>query len=101
MEVKGLRLIRIFHGLKLNELAKKLDISPSYLSEIERGIKKPTLEVIQKYAEIFDTKPSSIMFFCENLDAKNMHKDYATMRNFLFKFLNALDHGSKKIIPHK
>ena len=36
----ALRLIRVFHDLKQQDLADRLEISKSYLSEIENGQKK-------------------------------------------------------------
>jgi transcriptional regulator with XRE-family HTH domain len=67
-----LRLLRVFHDIKQNELAEKIDISKSYISELENGNRTPSLEVIQKYSDFFKIPISSIMFFSENLeDAKN------------------------------
>ena len=65
---EALRLIRVYHDLKQKEVAEKLRISTSYLSEIEKGHKTPTLEVIQKYAQFFDLPVSSIMFFAETVE---------------------------------
>jgi transcriptional regulator with XRE-family HTH domain len=62
---RSLRLIREFHRLKQNELAEKLKLSASHLSEIESGIKTPSLELINKYSEIFDIPASSILLFAE------------------------------------
>lgn len=47
------RLIRSFRkkrNLSLQELARQAELSVSYLSEIERGKKQPTLETIEKLA---------------------------------------------------
>lgn len=41
-----LRSVRNSRGLTLEEVAKNLDVSPSYLSEIERGKKIPSLRVL-------------------------------------------------------
>lgn len=65
---RALRLIRIFHDIKQNELAEKLGVSRSYLSEIESGKKSPSLEIVNKYSEYFDIPASSILFFSEQLD---------------------------------
>ena len=65
---EALRLLRVFHDLKQKELAEKLGISPSHVSEIEKGNRTPSLEVIQKYATVFHIPVSSIMFFSENID---------------------------------
>ena len=68
---EALRLIRVFHDLKQNELAERLGISKSYLSELERGKKSPSMEVIQQYASEFEMPVSSILFFSEQLDNPN------------------------------
>ncbi len=64
---EALRLIRVFHDLKQAELASRIGLSNSYLSEIEKGKKTPTIEIIQKYAEEFSIPASSILFFSEQL----------------------------------
>jgi transcriptional regulator with XRE-family HTH domain len=73
---EALRLIRVYHDLKQSEAAEKLGVSKSYLSEIEKGRKEPTLETIRKYESVFDIPMSSIMFFSENL-GKNAPKERA------------------------
>jgi transcriptional regulator with XRE-family HTH domain len=65
---EALRLIRVFHDLTQKELAEKLGISKSYLSEIESGKKTPTLELLNRYSDFFDIPASSIMFFSESLN---------------------------------
>lgn len=64
---RALRIIRVFEGLTQVRAADKLGISQSYLSEIERGTKSPTLEMINKYSSVFGIPPSAIMLFSESL----------------------------------
>lgn len=64
---EALRLIRVFHDLKQNELADRLGISQSHLSDIERGSKTPSSELVARYAQEFDLPVSSIWFFDEKL----------------------------------
>ncbi|MEO0785427.1 MAG: helix-turn-helix transcriptional regulator [Pseudomonadota bacterium] len=64
---EALRLLRVFHDLKQRELAAKLGISTSHVSELEKGNRTPSLEVIQKYAAVFRIPVSSIMFFSESI----------------------------------
>ncbi len=68
---EALRLIRVFHDVKQNELAERLGISKSYLSEIEKGKKSPSMDIIQQYASEFQMPVSSILFFSEQLDNRN------------------------------
>ena len=92
---EALRLIRVFHDLKQNELAEKLKISKSYLSEIENGIKKPSLDLIEKYSSVFKTKPSVILFFSEDLTengVKPKNKKFNTkIRQLFIKFLQRVE----------
>lgn len=64
----ALRLIRTFHEMTQAELAKELNVSNTYISEIERGNREPSLTIIQGYADFFGIPASSILFFSENLD---------------------------------
>lgn len=57
----------MFHDLKQVELAEKLGVSKSHISEIEKGNKSPSLDLIQRYATEFKIPVSSIMFFAEEL----------------------------------
>jgi transcriptional regulator with XRE-family HTH domain len=46
-----IRDFRKKRGLTLVELSEKLNVSPSYLSSIERNIKKPSLPILKKVSE--------------------------------------------------
>lgn len=72
MQHEALRLVRVFHDLNQSELAERLCISKSYLSELESGKKAPTLELLQNYADTFGMPLSSLLFFAENV--KNSSK---------------------------
>ena len=61
-----LKALRKFNRMTQKELAPKLEISRSYLCEIESGKKKPTLELIYKYSEVFGIKPHLILQFAED-----------------------------------
>lgn len=59
---RALKTIRQFHGLTQAELALKLDMSKSYLSEIESGKKSVGYDLLEKYSELFDVPVSSLVF---------------------------------------
>ena len=71
---EALRLIRVYHDVRQSEMAEKLKISKSYLSEIEGGKKKPTLELVERYSEVFKIPVSSIMFFSENMNKSGAYE---------------------------
>lgn len=94
---EALRLIRVFHDKKLVNLAKDLGISPGYLSEIENQKKEPSLEIVNKYAKAFETTPSAILFFSEQLDKKGAGgKTKAVIRDHLIKFMQAVERAAKE-----
>lgn len=90
---EALRLIRVYHDMKQSEAAAKLGISNSYLSEVEKGHKKPTLELVERYAEVYEIPASSIMFFSENMhggDSFDMARNAIAGKILsLMKFLEA------------
>lgn len=65
----ALKQIREFHQIKQVELAGRLGISKSYLSEIERHHKSVSMDLLQKYAEVFSVPASSLLLFSENMEA--------------------------------
>ena len=95
MNNEALRLLRVFHDYKSKDLAEKLKISQSYLSEIENGKKVPTLDLLEKYSQLFNLKLSSLIFFSEELE-DNTYKDKikGNMRELMVKFLKMVEkHG--------
>lgn len=64
---RALKTLRSFHRLSQVELARRLNISNSYLSEIESGIKKPGLDLLEQYEVVFQIPVSSILLFSEEL----------------------------------
>lgn len=64
---EALRLIRVFHDLKQFELADRLNVSKSHISEIEGGNKTPSLDLVERYSSEFGIPVSAIMFFAEQL----------------------------------
>jgi len=65
---EALRLSRVFHDLSQTELAKKLHISKSYLSEIESGKKNVNIDLLERYGKVFDIPASSLLLFSEKMD---------------------------------
>ncbi len=91
---EALRLIRVFHDKKAKDLADELGISVAYLSKIENGQAAPSLDLLQKYADIFNTTRSALLFFADNLEnEKKLGKFKVAIRNKLFLLLKALEWG--------
>lgn len=75
-------------------MAAKLQISKSYLSEIESGVKAHaiTVDLLNKYAEIFNIPVSTLMLFSEQLDpGKRSDKLRIAMAAKVIKMLDWID----------
>ena len=68
-----LRRLRGIYGYSAKEMSDLLGISSSYLSEIERGKKSPTLDLLNRYSAVFGIKTSSLMRFSEEFDCAEKH----------------------------
>jgi len=77
-----LKRMRSIYGYKATNMSEMLDISKSYLSEIENEKKQPSLELLQKYANIFGVKLSSLILLSEKFDS-------AEKENRLQKFIQS------------
>lgn len=65
---EALKQLRLFHGVKQKDLAEAINVSPSYLSEIEKGRKDNiTIELVNKYADFFGVRNSDLFMFSEKL----------------------------------
>ena len=72
---EALRLLRIFNGYKSAELAELLEISQSYVSELENNKKQPTMEILDRYAKVFEMKKSTLFLFAESLETEKNKLD--------------------------
>ena len=55
-----------------NNLAKKLGVSPSYISEWKSGVRNPTPAQIVQMAEFIGYEPVQVLFYVmEEIDSKN------------------------------
>lgn len=72
MYSRALKLIRDYHRLSQTELANRLGLSKSYISELETGSKKASLEVLERYADKFAIPMSSLVLFAERMENSNI-----------------------------
>ena len=67
-----LKIMRQYNRLTQTELAEKLSLSKSYICELEQEAgKKPSLETLEKYADYFNIKLSSLLIFAEMVEGKD------------------------------
>lgn len=66
---RAIETLRASKGLSREEVAELARISLSYLSEIERGLKRPSADIVAKIARAFGMKGSSFLQYVEELSA--------------------------------
>jgi transcriptional regulator with XRE-family HTH domain len=67
---RALKLIRQYHRLSQAELADKLGLSRSFISELEKpNGKKASIDVLERYAAFFKIPLSSLLLFAERAGA--------------------------------
>lgn len=65
---RQIQLLRIQHNLTQKELAEKLQTSQNYLSDVETGKKRPSLDYYMSIANFF--KVSLDQIFADSIDMK-------------------------------
>ena len=95
---EALRLARLYWGYNQSELATLLHTSQSMVSEIERGEKSVSLEMLQKYSQALDIRMSKLLFFAEEIEGEPPPKrGKLIIANRVLKLLDALKPNEKEI----
>jgi transcriptional regulator with XRE-family HTH domain len=92
MEFK-IKLLRKENGDTLKELANKINYDYSNLSKIERGIYQPSLELLEKVADIYNV-PMTYFFEKDNYTSNEInfiHKVNLNCKDLLKKYDLMLD----------
>lgn len=68
-----LKLLRIAREMNTKELATKMEVSSTYISEVEANNKTPSLEMLAKYSEALGVSKSTIIYFDEEGEKNGYH----------------------------
>ena len=58
---KKVREVRLKQGLSQGDVSRRLNLHRSYVSGIERGVRNPSLKVVQKIAKALEVKVSDLL----------------------------------------
>ncbi|WP_347303599.1 helix-turn-helix transcriptional regulator [Croceibacterium sp. TMG7-5b_MA50] len=84
---RALKTMRQYHRLSQAEMADQIGISRSYLNEIERDKKEPSLDILRRYAERFEVPLSSLMLFAERSNELRFDKARIFVADKVLKML--------------
>ena len=84
---RALKTVRQFHRLNQSDLATKIDLSRSYINELESGRKQPSLDVLNRYSVAFSIPVSSLMLFAERAEDKALEGTRVFVADKVLKML--------------
>ena len=58
---KKVRQERLKHGWTQEELAEKLELHPSFIGQLERGLKTASLATLKRLSQVFGVKSSDLL----------------------------------------
>ncbi len=71
---KVLKLLRIVQDLSVKDLASRMQVSSSYISDVEAYRKNPSLDMLERYSIALGVKTSTLLYF--NEQGKNNGYDH-------------------------
>jgi transcriptional regulator with XRE-family HTH domain len=58
---KNVRKARLARGLTQEALAVDVGLAVTYVGQIERGLRNPTLDVVERFAEVLKVEPLELL----------------------------------------
>lgn len=86
---KAIRLARANRGLRQAELAKRLDVSPNYISLLENDHRDPSWRFVCRAADALDTPLPVLILLAA--DKPNEQKDSLSLGTELLRLIAALN----------
>lgn len=67
---EALRLLRLYCRFSQAEMADRLSVSQSMVSDIEGGRKNVTMDLLQAYSDAVGVRMSQLLFFAEEIEGQ-------------------------------
>lgn len=88
---EALRLLRLYCGFSQTEMAKRLSVTQSMVSDIEGGRKSVTMDLLEAYSEAVGVRMSQLLFFAEEIEGQPIaHRGRLIIANKVIKALERL-----------
>jgi transcriptional regulator with XRE-family HTH domain len=89
-----LKRLRGIYGYSAKEMSELLGISSSYLSEIENGKKKVSMDLLERYSELLGLRVSTLVRFSEDYeDAELNSAGQKFITSLMSKVIEAYSNG--------
>lgn len=77
---KAIRILRAAKDMRLGQLAKSASVSTAYLSLVENGERRPSLDVLQRVADALGIPPEALVILAVSPTGSLHSSDRATQR---------------------
>ena len=67
---EALRLLRLYSKLSQADLAERLDVSQSMVSDVEGGRKSVSMDLLEAYSRALGIRMSQLLFFAEEIEGQ-------------------------------
>lgn len=92
---EAIRNLRVNQGFSQEKLAFKAGITPSYLGQVERGEKSPTLDTLDKVAQALNIEIAEL--FKSNTDTK-MNKDTTYIEKITYQLVGRTPYEQEEVL---
>ncbi len=86
---------RLNHGWTQEELAEKTDMSPSFIGQIERGVKVVSIETLKRLSRVFGLKSAE---FLREKGALKSHSEAPSMEHKVAGLLKGYSLREQKVV---
>lgn len=87
---ENIRFYRKQAGLSQLKLAYQLEMSPSYLGEVERARQYPSIKVIERFANFFQIEPYRLLYPLSTNQKSELNAEYTQCIRNLQNQINLL-----------
>lgn len=89
-----LKRLRGIYGYSGKEMSELLGISSSYLSEIENGKKKVSMDLLERYSELLNLRVSTLIRFSEDYEDSELNNaSQKFITSLMSKVIEAYSNG--------
>lgn len=89
-----LKRLRGIYGYSAKEMSELLGISSSYLSEIENGKKKVSMDLLERYSELLNLRVSTLIRFSEDYEDSELNNaSQKFITSLMSKVIEAYSNG--------
>ena|ERR1700722_12549497 len=67
---EALRLLRLYCRFSQSEMAERLSVTQSFVSDIEGGRKSVSMDLLERYSEAVGVPMSKLLFFAEEIEGQ-------------------------------